>query len=393
MRCKKRIAKTLVCALLAAVLTAGAASAAAGSAAVTADKLRLRAAASTSSAILAAAPKGAAVTLLSAEENGWYKVSYKNVTGYMSAQWLKVTQAYTPAAEEPAAEEPAEEPAGDAAGDTDAAKAPETISAAAPAPVVTASTLNVRSAPSTDAERVGTLKKGAEVVINETLDGWYLITAGDLTGYVSAQYISLDGAVPEEGMVLASSLNVRTGAGTSYSRIGTLKIGSTVTVLGKSGDWYKVSTGSLTGYVSAQYIAILDDLTSSPVGAAAAAMAVSLLGSRYVYGAAGPTTFDCSGLSYYIYKQLGYTLQRGSSGQYRKSGTFVPLSQAEPGDLIFFFDPRFDGSGGTLPTTHMGIYVGNGQFIHASTTSYRVQYDNVYGSYYTPYIVGVKRIG
>ena len=384
MRCTKRIAKTLVCALLAAVLTAGAASAAAGSATVTADKLRLRAAASTSSAILAAAPKGAAITLLSAEENGWYKVSYRNKEGYMSAQWLSVTQAYTPAAEEPA-----EDPAGDA----DAAKAPETTTSAAPAPVVTASVLNVRSEPGTDAERVGTLKKGAEVVINETLDGWYLITAGDLTGYVSAEYISLDGTVPEEGLVLYSALNVRTGPGTSYSRIGTLKMGSTVTVLGESGGWYKVSTGSLTGYVSAKYISILDDLTSSPVGAAAAAMAVSLLGSRYVYGAAGPTTFDCSGLSYYIYKQLGYTLQRGSSGQYNKSGTFVPLSQAEPGDLIFFFDPRFDGSGGTLPTTHMGIYVGNGQFIHASTTSYRVQYDNVYGSYYTPYIVGVKRIG
>ena len=384
MRCTKRIAKTLVCALLAAVLTAGAASAAAGSATVTADKLRLRAAASTSSAILAAAPKGAAITLLSAEENGWYKVSYRNKEGYMSAQWLSVTQAYTPAAEEPA-----EDPAGDA----DAAKAPETTTSAAPAPVVTASVLNVRSEPGTDAERVGTLKKGAEVVINETLDGWYLITAGDLTGYVSAEYISLDGTVPEEGLVLYSALNVRTGPGTSYSRIGTLKMGSTVTVLGESGGWYKVSSGSLTGYASAKYISILDDLTSSPVGAAAAAMAVSLLGSRYVYGAAGPTTFDCSGLSYYIYKQLGYTLQRGSSGQYNKSGTFVPLSQAEPGDLIFFFDPRFDGSGGTLPTTHMGIYVGNGQFIHASTTSYRVQYDNVYGSYYTPYIVGVKRIG
>ena len=359
-------------------------SAAAGSATVTADKLRLRAAASTSSAILAAAPKGAAITLLSAEENGWYKVSYRNKEGYMSAQWLSVTQAYTPAAEEPA-----EDPAGDA----DAAKAPETTTSAAPAPVVTASVLNVRSEPGTDAERVGTLKKGAEVVINETLDGWYLITAGDLTGYVSAEYISLDGTVPEEGLVLYSALNVRTGPGTSYSRIGTLKMGSTVTVLGESGGWYKVSSGSLTGYASAKYISILDDLTSSPVGAAAAAMAVSLLGSRYVYGAAGPTTFDCSGLSYYIYKQLGYTLQRGSSGQYNKSGTFVPLSQAEPGDLIFFFDPRFDGSGGTLPTTHMGIYVGNGQFIHASTTSYRVQYDNVYGSYYTPYIVGVKRIG
>ena len=387
MCCKKRFAKTLACTLLAAALTASAA-AAAGSATVKADKLRLRAAASTSSAILAAASKGSSITLLGTETNGWYKVSYKNVVGYMSAEWLNVTEPYT---EEPAetAGEPAET-AGEA-GSTDASKDPA-AAASDTAPLVTASVLNVRSEPSTAGERLGTLKKGNEVEILETLDGWYLVTAGDLTGYVSAEYISLDGTVPEEGVVLYSGLNVRTGPGTSYSRIGTLKMGSTVTVLGKSGDWYQVSSGSLSGYASAKYISILDDLSSSPVGAAAAAMAISLIGSRYVYGAAGPSSFDCSGLSHYIYKQLGYTLQRGSSGQYNKNGTFVPLAQAEPGDLIFFFDPRFDGSGGTLPTTHMGIYVGNGQFIHASTTSYRVQYDNVYGSYYTSYIVGVKRI-
>ena len=384
MRCKKRFAKTLACTLLAAALTASAA-AAAGSATVKADKLRLRAAASTSSAILAAASKGSSITLLGTETNGWYKVSYKNVVGYMSAEWLNVTEPYT---EETAGE--TAEPAGEA-GSTDTSKDPA-AAASDTAPLVTASVLNVRSEPSTAGERLGTLKKGSEVEILETLDGWYLVTAGDLTGYVSAEYISLDGTVPEEGVVLYSGLNVRTGPGTSYSRIGTLKMGSTVTVLGKSGDWYQVSSGSLTGYASAKYISILDDLSSSPVGAAAAAMAVSLIGSRYVYGAAGPSSFDCSGLSHYIYKQLGYTLQRGSSGQYNKNGTFVPLAQAEPGDLIFFFDPRFDGSGGTLPTTHMGIYVGNGQFIHASTTSYRVQYDNVYGSYYTSYIVGVKRI-
>ena len=381
MRCKKRFAKTLACTLLAAALTASAA-AAAGSATVKADKLRLRAAASTSSAILAAASKGSSITLLGTETNGWYKVSYKNVVGYMSAEWLNVTEPY--------AEETAE-PAGETGSTDDASKAPA-AAASDTAPVVTASVLNVRSEPSTAGERLGTLKKGDEIEILETLDGWYLVTAGDLTGYVSAEYISLDGTVPEEGVVLYRGLNVRTGPGTSYSRIGTLKMGSTVTVLGKSGDWYQVSSGSLTGYASAKYISILDDLSSSPVGAAAAAMAISLIGSRYVYGAAGPSSFDCSGLSHYIYKQLGYTLQRGSSGQYNKNGTFVPLAQAEPGDLIFFFDPRFDGSGGTLPTTHMGIYVGNGQFIHASTTSYRVQYDNVYGSYYTPYIVGVKRI-
>ena len=110
-----------------------------------------------------------------------------------------------------------------------------------------------------------------------------------------------------------------------------------------------------------------------------------------MYGAAGPNSFDCSGLIYYIYKQLGYSMSRGSSGQYYNNGYFVSSSEMQPGDLIFFFDRRFDSSGGTLPTTHVGIYAGSGQFIHASTTSYRVQYDSISG-YYGNYIVGIKRI-
>lgn len=375
---RKRIAKSLACILLAAVLTAGTAAAAGSTATVTADKLWLRSGASTGTSILGSALKGAQVTLLSGEENGWYQVSCNGKEGYMSAQWLRVDEAAKTVT----------------ATANDAALPPESTDSVSEAvPVVNAGPLNVRSAPSTDAERLGTLKKGTEVTILETLDGWYQVTAGALTGYVSAQYISLDGAVTQEGLVLQGPLNVRSGAGTSYSRLGTLRAGTSVTILSVSGGWYKISSGSLTGYVSADYVAQMDDLSSSPVGAAAAAMAMSLVGSRYVYGAEGPTTFDCSGLAYYIYKQLGYTIARGSSGQYRNSGTFVPMSEMEPGDLIYIFDPKFDGSGGTLPTTHMGIYVGNGQFVHASTTTYRVQYDNVYSSYYTPYIVGVKRIG
>ena len=370
MRYIKKIAQTLTAGALALVLTAGIAFASVGSATVTADSLRLRKEPSTSSTILATIRKGSSVELLSKEENGWYKVIYQGKEGYMSAQWLDVV--LNPDADE-------------------AAESVNSVSAA-PIPLVTADTLNVRSGPGTDYDRVGTLKKGAQVTILEELDGWYQISSGDLTGYVSAQYISLDGAVPQEGLVLTSVLNVRSGAGTSYSRIGTVRMGSTVTILDTVDGWYKVSTGSITGYVSADYVAILDDLGSSPLGAAAAALAISLVGSRYVYGAAGPTTFDCSGLTYYIYKQLGRTLSRGSSGQYRNNGSFVSASNLEPGDLVFFFGPKFDGSGGTLPTTHMGIYVGNGQFIHASTTTYRVQYDNLYGSYYTPYIVGFKRI-
>ena len=128
------------------------------------------------------------------------------------------------------------------------------------------------------------------------------------------------------------------------------------------------------------------------MGEAAAALAASLVGKPYVYGAAGPNGFDCSGLMYYIYRQLGYSIARGSSSQYNQSGYFVSTSEMQPGDLVYFFDPKFDSSGGTLPTTHVGIYVGNNQFIHASTTSYQVQYDALFGGYYGPYVVGVKRI-
>lgn len=371
MRYIKKIAQALTAGALAVVLTAGIALAAIGTATVTADSLRLRREPSTSSAILATVRKGSSVELLSKEENGWYRVSCQGKEGYMSAQWLDVVL------------EPDEADADGLTG---------SLSAAPSAPAVTADTLNVRSGPGTGYDRVGTLKKGDQVTILEETEGWYKISSGDLTGYVSADYISLDGTVPQEGLVMTGTLNVRSGPGTSYSRIGTLRMGATVTILDTADGWYKVSAGSVTGYVSADYVTPLDDLGSSPLGAAAAALAVSLVGSRYVYGASGPTTFDCSGLSYYIYKQLGRTLSRGSSGQYQNNGSFVSAANVEPGDLVFFFDPRFDGSGGTLPTTHMGICVGNGRFVHASTTTYRVQYDDLYGSYYTPYIVGFKRI-
>ena len=154
--------------------------------------------------------------------------------------------------------------------------------------------------------------------------------------------------------------------------------------------WYEVDGG----YVSSEYVTLVgaDYESSSALGASAAAMAKSLLGCRYRSGAAGPSSFDCSGLMYYIYRQLGHPIARGSSSQYYNSGYFVSTDAMQPGDLIFFFDRRFDSSGGTLPTTHVGMYVGDGQFIHASTTSYRVQYDSVSG-YYAPYIVGAKRIG
>jgi cell wall-associated NlpC family hydrolase len=100
--------------------------------------------------------------------------------------------------------------------------------------------------------------------------------------------------------------------------------------------------------------------------AAAIAAARSALGKPYVWGASGPSGFDCSGLMQWSYGQAGVALPRTSQGQ-RFAGRQVPLSQAQPGDLVTY---RSDAS-------HVGMYMGNGQVIHAPYPGAPVRYDPV----------------
>ena len=274
--------------------------------------------------------------------------------------------------------------------------------------VTATASLRLRSEASVQSATLAYAPYSSQVsILAEAAGGWYKVIYDGKEGYMSSEWLDVeltgDGADADadqeaeelrQGTVTADVLNVRSGPGTGYGKVGSLKKGASVTITGETNGWYAITAGSIEGYVSAEYITILDGSNTSDgsVGAAAAAMAASLVGSPYVYGASGPSSFDCSGLLYYIYRQLGYSIARGSSSQYNQSGYFVSTSEMQPGDLVYFFDPRFDGSGGTLPTTHAGIYVGNNQFIHASTTSYRVQYDDLFGGYYEPYLVGVKRI-
>ncbi|MFE1247914.1 NlpC/P60 family protein [Streptomyces sp. NPDC058735] len=101
-------------------------------------------------------------------------------------------------------------------------------------------------------------------------------------------------------------------------------------------------------------------------GAAAVAAARSALGKPYVWGANGPTGFDCSGLMQWSYAQAGVALPRTSQAQ-RHAGRQIPLSQARPGDLVVY---RADAS-------HVGMYMGNGQVIHAPHPGAPVRYDPV----------------
>jgi len=114
----------------------------------------------------------------------------------------------------------------------------------------------------------------------------------------------------------------------------------------------------------------MPDLTGAVPASGRAAVAVaaarSALGKPYVWGAAGPGSFDCSGLMQWSYAQAGVSLPRTSQAQ-RAAGRQVPLSQARPGDLVTY---RSDAS-------HVGMYVGNGQVIHAPYPGAPVRYDPV----------------
>ena len=109
--------------------------------------------------------------------------------------------------------------------------------------------------------------------------------------------------------------------------------------------------------------------------------AYSVMGTRYSYGGTTTSGFDCSGFTSYAYSKSGKSLPRTASGQYAGS-TRISLSQAKPGDLIFF------NQTGTID--HVGIYLGNGQFIGAQTSS-GVAVASFTSGYWAKYVVGFGR--
>ena len=259
---------------------------------------------------------------------------------------------------------------------------------------VTADALRLRSTPATEGEILATVSSGTSVVVlDEAEDGWYKVNYNSVEGYMSGEYLDVAtkaetdlgyGKVDADG----STLNMRAGASTSFDSLCSIPSGTVLELEGVYEGWYKVTYAGNTGYVSSDYITITTEPTtaaSSALGEQVVALAKQYLGTPYVLGGNGPSSFDCSGFTKYIYAQFGYTLNRTATDQLQ-NGVSISRDELQPGDLVFF---RYRTS---KPVSHVGIYIGGGEFIHASTNRYMVQIDQMNSGHYANVFVYARRI-
>ena len=288
---------------------------------------------------------------------------------------------------------------------------------------VNGSTLRLRSQPSTSSSTLAYANKDEVVVLLGKTGNWYYVLYNLTPGYMHSSYLTASTVKNVElgyGKVNHTAVNMRSGPGTSHSAIGKSSKGDLAYVIGFNKQWYKVIWNNSICYIRSDYLTLTEypyenqassksplffrkgastGTSVSPARLATSANYISTtgvtaqqiistakkyIGVPYLWAGTTPSGFDCSGYVQYVFKARGINLNRTTTQQY-KHGTYVSKANLIPGDLVFFQNTYRAG------ISHVGIYIGNGQFIHASSSK-GVTISYLSNSYWTSHYYGARRI-
>lgn len=371
--------------------------------------LRVRSGASLNSSIIGYVVDNTTVSIVGVE-GSWYKIKYNNGYGYVHSDYVLVSSITGES---------------DSNNNNENNSGQTTINKVGYAYNLDHSALRIRKGPSTSSDILGNIYEGDSVNIIGEEGSWYKISYNNSVAYISKDYITFTTSSDSDTSVTApsnpgnvviatgrvinvegSNLRVRQKSSTDSFVIGYLLNNSQVDILAKEGNWYKIIFRDDIGYVSADYISISGDSVSSGGSVSQKEKFNTIfnamkshIGSPYVWGGAGEelTTsflnelkrrfpgetaegeyiyaeryvdqgyyaFDCSGLMQWGFAQAGISIGRTTYNQIY-DGVEVSLNDVVPGDLIF-----------TTDLGHVGMYIGNNQWIESSFTGDTVRISNV----------------